>query len=71
MKITVNIASPPDRGKLVAEIMCDDEQWAEVHQEKKGLMLEIYPRRDGQPWRIAFEDAASALQRAKSRLLGD
>ena len=70
MKIIVNLASPPDRKKLVAEIMCDHEQWAEVHQEKKDLTLEVYPRRDGQPWTISYEEALEALQTAKSRLIG-
>ena len=71
MKISVNLASPPDREKLVAEIMCDGEQWAEVHQEKTELTLEVYPRQDGQPWMLSFEDMVAALQLAKSRLAGE
>ena len=70
MKISVNLASPPDREKLVAEIMCDGEQWAEVHQEKKELTLEVYPRRDGQPWTLSYDEALAALQTAKNRLIG-
>ena len=71
MKIRVNLISPPDREKLAAEIMCDDEQWAEVHQEKKELSLEVYPRQDGQPWRLSYDEALAALQAAKRRLNGD
>ena len=70
MKITVNLASPPDREKIVAEVFCDDEQWAEVHQEKKDLTLEVYPRRDGKPWALSYDEALAALQLAKSRLIG-
>jgi hypothetical protein len=70
MKISVNLVSPPDRERLVAEIMCDDEQWAEVHQETAELTLEVYPRRDGQPWRLSHQEAVAALQLAKSRLIG-
>jgi hypothetical protein len=69
MKITVSLASPPDREKLVAEIMCDDEQWAEVHQENEDLTLEVYPRRDGQPWTLSYKEALEALRTAKSRLI--
>ncbi|HEV3257326.1 MAG TPA: hypothetical protein VG013_10635 [Gemmataceae bacterium] len=66
----VEIASPPDRDKLVAPIMFADQQWAEVNQEKERLQLEIYPRRDGQPWLFDFEEAVQALLEARRRLLG-
>ncbi len=67
----VDIASPPDRKKLVAEIFYDHEQWAEIHQEAGNLTLEIYPRRDGKPWEFSFEEALAALRHAQSRLIGD
>jgi hypothetical protein len=70
MTITVNLISPPDREKLVAEIICDHEQWAEVHQENKELTLKVYPRQDGQPWKLSYEEALTALQTAKIRLIG-
>jgi len=69
MKISVSLESPPDRDKLVAAIICDDEQWAEVDQEKGALTIEFYPRCDGKPWIISYEDALSALQLAKIRLI--
>ena len=31
--IRVDLASPPDRERLVAQIMIGDEQWAEINQE--------------------------------------
>ena len=65
----VIIASPPDREKLVAEIIHADEQWAEVHQESGDLTLELYPRRDGGRWSFAFDEALAALQTARQRLL--
>jgi len=44
------ISSPPDRAKLAAEILVDDEQRAELNQEGGGLTLEIYPKHVGGTW---------------------
>jgi len=67
----MDIASPPDREKLVAEVFFGSEQWAEIHQEYGHLTLQLYPRHDGQPWEFSFDEAVSMLQRAKRRLVGD
>lgn len=69
--MTMDIASPSDREKLVAEIFYEHEQWAEIHQELGELTLELYPRRDGKPWSFSLHNAVSALQIAGKRLLGD
>jgi hypothetical protein len=69
-KMRISIASPPDREKLVAEVLYEDEQWAEINQESGALKLEIYPRRNGQPWAFPFDEAVLALQAAKARLIG-
>ena len=66
MKICVS--SPPDRDKLVAEIFFDNQQWAEVNQERGELWVEFYARQDGHPWSILFSDAVNALQQAEQRL---
>ena len=68
--MVVSIESPPDRKKLVAGILHENEQWAEVNQESGALVLELYPRRDGQPWSFSFDEAVAALQKAKDRLIG-
>jgi hypothetical protein len=65
----VSIASPPDRNKLVAMIDFGGEQWAELNQDSGQLQLEIYPRRDGEPWLFSLTDAVSAIQLARARLL--
>jgi hypothetical protein len=46
-----------------------DVQWADLNQEAGELSLQIYPRRDGQPWIFNWEEALTILQRAKQRLL--
>ena len=70
-ELKVSIISPPDRESLAAEIILNDEQWAELNQEEGTLTLEIYPRRDGQPWQLNFESVMTALKKAKERLLGE
>jgi len=68
--LRVEIASPPDREKLVAQIMMDNEQWAEINQEGIELEIEFYPRQDGKPWVIPFNAALQALEEGRRRLLG-
>jgi len=67
----IGISSPPDREKLVAEISFGNVQWAEINQEREVLEVEFYPRPDGEPWRIDYQDALKALDEAKRRLLGE
>lgn len=64
------ISSPPDREKLVADILFGNIQWAEINQEKEELEVEFYARPDGEPWRIIYEDAIKALEHARKRLVG-
>ena len=68
--MAVDIASPPDREKLVAQVSYDREQWAEINQESGNLSLELYPRQDGKPWEFNFDEALGALQLARQRLVG-
>ncbi len=70
-KHRICISSPPDREKLVAEIFFGDTQWAEINQERETFEVEFYPRPDGEPWRIDYQDALSALNEAKRSLMGE
>jgi hypothetical protein len=69
-QMRVELASPPDREKLVAPILVDNEQWAEVNQETDRLKIEIYPRRDGGPWVFDLEEVLESLAEASRRLRG-
>jgi hypothetical protein len=73
-RFTVYISSPPDREKLVAEILFGDreyqEQWAELNQEDGTLRIEFYPKLDGQFWEFSFDEVMEALNGAKKRLAG-
>ena len=69
--LRISVISPPDREFLAVEIMIGAEQWAELNQEAGVLSFEFYPRRDGRPWRISYEDAVRALLEARNRLVGE
>jgi hypothetical protein len=79
--------SPSEKEFLVAEISqinsvvqtdingynVDDLLLLEVNQEKgqAELEVEIYPRQDGQPWKLNFKEFLEKLLEAKQRLVGD
>jgi hypothetical protein len=62
------IASPPDREKLVADLLTAGGQFGEVNQESAVPVVEIYPRRDGEPWRLECRALIDALNNALYRL---
>ena len=49
----------------------NDVQWAEINEERGALEVGFYSRLDGEPWRIDYEDAFTALSEAKRRLVGE
>ena len=65
----LQIASVSDRKKLVAELWYGDEQWAEVNQESGKLIIQIYQRRNGEPWSFEYNDALELLKSAGIQLL--
>ena len=67
-KWSISIASPPDRERLVAMIDYNQEQWAELNQEKGQFLLEIYPQKNSQPWVFGFDETLKMLIEAKRRL---
>jgi hypothetical protein len=68
--IKLEIASPPDREKVVIQFMVGNEQVAELNQETESLQLELYARTDGQPWTIDYSGFIRALLDAKEKLAG-
>ncbi len=68
-KLTYLITDVPDREELVAELWLDDEMWGEISQEDGNILLELYPRRDGEPWRFPPEAAERLIRRARVDLL--
>lgn len=69
-RFRISIASPPDRDSLVAEVFFEAVQWAELREEWGKIVVEFYPRPDGEPWLVDFEVTIQALNEANDRLLG-
>jgi hypothetical protein len=69
-EMRVCISSPPDRRELVAEILFDDEQWAELNQEDGTLTLEVYPKHSGSHWQLSFDQVIQGLTEAREKLVG-
>jgi hypothetical protein len=63
------VCSSPDRERLFLEIWLGDDMCEELNQECDRLVLQIYPRRDGRPWEIDFEEAMLTLAEAKKKLV--
>ncbi len=68
-KFRITIASLPDREHLVAEVLYDGIQWAEISQETDELMIQFYSHPDKEYWEFSCEEALGVLERAKMKLL--
>jgi len=67
----IEITSPPDREKLVAELWWGDEMWGEINQDSGSLMVELYPRASGEPWTFPLDTLLEVLRKAGPHLLGE
>ena len=65
-KIKIQIASVPDRDKLVAEMWFLDNLIAEINQEGKSFEIELYISK---PLKFSLKDFKDALATAEIKLL--
>ena len=49
-KFRITIASLPDRERLVAEIIYDGVQWAEISQETDEVVVQFYSHPNQEYW---------------------
>jgi hypothetical protein len=64
----INLSMPPDRDGFVAEIWNEEEHFGEIYSSDNKIIFEIYPRRDGKPWKLEAEALQVALASAMKRL---
>ncbi len=69
-KFSITIASLPDREQLVAEILYEGVQWAEISQETDDFIIQFYSHPRKKYWEFPLEQAMKVLEQAKRRLLG-
>ncbi len=53
-KFDITIASLPDRENLVAEILYDGVQQAEISQETEALIIQLYPHPRQEYWKSSL-----------------
>lgn len=66
--LQVGLSSPADRANVVADLMVDNVQLAEVNVDSGEAVVAFYPRPDGLPWRVQVEALRHALDGALDRL---
>ncbi len=69
-KFRITIASLPDRESLVAEILYDGVQWAEISQETDELIIQFYSHPRQKCWEFLYDEALEALELARKKLVG-
>ena len=67
--LTIEIASPPDRENLVAEIWLGGQMIAEINQENSSLELEIFTD-EKRKLKLNYDDFVETLKKAKEKLEG-
>lgn len=69
-KFRITIVSLPDRERLVAEILYEGVQWAEISQETDdGLIIQFYSHPREKYWKFPYDEAVQILEQAKNKLL--
>lgn len=69
-KFRITIASLPDRERLVAEILYEGVQWAEISQETdNALIIQFYSHPRKKYWEFTYDEALQILEQAKKKLL--
>ena len=68
-KFRTTIASLPDREQLVAEILYEGVQLAEISQETNELTIQFYSHPRQKDWEFSLEEFFKVLEQAKNKLL--
>ena len=61
------VGDDPDSDGLFGEIWFDGEHYAEI-LEPPPYEFVVYPRRDGEPWRLSFSLVLRAMEAARQRM---
>jgi hypothetical protein len=68
-KFRITVASLPDREHLVAEVLYEGLQWAEISQETDKLVVQFYSHPRKSCWEFPFDEALRVLEMAKNKLI--
>ena len=65
------IASPIDRDELICEIYYKGEIFAEISQDNKNLLIQLYSPQNQKYWEFPLLQFQNIIEEAKKHLLGD
>lgn len=69
-KFRITIARLLDRERLVAEILYEGVQWAEISQEAvDGLIIQFYSHPRKKYWEFPLDEVLEVIEETKKRLL--
>jgi hypothetical protein len=69
-KFTITIGSLPDKDNLVADIIYENIQVAEISCEKNNeLLIQIYCYKDKDSWEFSLEEFQKVIEEAKQKLI--
>lgn len=68
-KFRITVGSVPDRENLVADIIYDGFQWAEISQETDKLVIQFYSHPQKKYWEFPLDEALAAISKARKDLL--
>lgn len=67
--MTVEVASPPDRDDLVAELWQANAMWGEVRWAGGRFVLELYPKPGDGAWSFGLDEVLECLEESKRTLI--
>jgi phage pi2 protein 07 len=68
-QLRFTISSPPDRDDLVADLISDNEMWAQINVDKGYFEISFYPNPTGGDWSFRLDDVESVIDAARERLI--
>ena len=68
-KFEITVSSSPDRENLVADIIYEDVQFAEISQETGELRIQFYSHPKKRYWEFPVDEILKVIEKAKQRLI--
>ncbi|NGX56367.1 MAG: hypothetical protein K1060chlam5_00605 [Candidatus Anoxychlamydiales bacterium] len=68
-KFKITVGSLPDKNNLVADIIYENIQVAEISNENKELLIQIYCYKDKDYWEFSLEEFQKVIEQAKQKLI--
>ncbi len=68
-KFEITVGSLPDKNNLVADIFYENIQVAEISNENKELLIQIYCYKDKDYWEFSLDEFQKVVEKAKQRLI--